>query len=160
MVADDPDPAGPLSQPEAVVLAKVERPGRFQALRYRPHVEMERPRRVQLSRAGRRRWRNRGSRRRLWRRLGGGFAEGAAGQEEGGEERERDRLHLRRMLAAWHPEGKPARRIVNMPQSAWSPQRERPFVYIKEGLRARGTSVDKAEEIPARTVSKERARQG
>ena len=47
-----------------------------------------------------------------------------------------------------------------MPQSAWSPKRERQFEHIKEGLRERGTGEDKAEEIAARTVNKERARQG
>ena len=39
-----------------------------------------------------------------------------------------------------------------MPQSAWSPKRERQFEHIKEGLRERGTGEDKAEEIAARTL--------
>jgi plasmid stabilization system protein ParE len=47
-----------------------------------------------------------------------------------------------------------------MPQSAWSPKRERQYEHIKEGLLERGTSEDKAEEIAARTVNKERARSG
>jgi plasmid stabilization system protein ParE len=47
-----------------------------------------------------------------------------------------------------------------MPQEAWSPKRERQYEHIKEGLRERGTSEDKAEEIAARTVTKERARSG
>jgi len=47
-----------------------------------------------------------------------------------------------------------------MPQQAWSPKRERQYEHIKEGLRERGTSEDKAEEIAARTVNKERARTG
>ena len=47
-----------------------------------------------------------------------------------------------------------------MPQEAWSPKRERQYEHIKEGLRERGTSDDKAEEIAARTVNKERARSG
>ena len=47
-----------------------------------------------------------------------------------------------------------------MPQSAWSPKRERQFEHIKEGLRERGTGEDKAEEIAARTVNKERAQHG
>ena len=47
-----------------------------------------------------------------------------------------------------------------MPQQAWSPKRERQYKHIKEGLRERGTSEDKAEEIAARTVNKERARSG
>src|SRR5207237_1002989 len=92
--------------------------------------------------------------------VGGGLAERAAGEEGGGEERERDRLHRRRMLAAWHPEGNPARRTINMPQSAWSSKRERQYEHIKHGLRERGTGEDKAEEIAARTVNKERARSG
>jgi hypothetical protein len=47
-----------------------------------------------------------------------------------------------------------------MPQQACSPKRERQYEHIKEGLRESGTSKDKAEEIAARTVNKERARSG
>ena len=47
-----------------------------------------------------------------------------------------------------------------MPQSAWSDKRERQYEHIKEGLEDRGTGEDKAEEIAARTVNKERARAG
>ncbi len=47
-----------------------------------------------------------------------------------------------------------------MPQDAWSPKRERQYEHIKEGLLERGESEDKAEEIAARTVNKERARAG
>jgi hypothetical protein len=47
-----------------------------------------------------------------------------------------------------------------MPQEAWNAKRERQYKHIKEGLRERGTSEDKAEEIAARTVNKERARSG
>ena len=47
-----------------------------------------------------------------------------------------------------------------MPQSAWSAKRERQYEHIKEGLRERGLGEDKAEEIAARTVNKERARAG
>jgi plasmid stabilization system protein ParE len=47
-----------------------------------------------------------------------------------------------------------------MPQSAWSPKRERQYEHIKEGLEVRGTNEDKADEIAARTVNKERARHG
>jgi plasmid stabilization system protein ParE len=47
-----------------------------------------------------------------------------------------------------------------MPQSAWSPKRERQYEHIRDGLLERGTSEDKAEEIAARTVNKERARSG
>src|SRR2546422_7390018 len=47
-----------------------------------------------------------------------------------------------------------------MPQRAWDAKRERQYTHIKEGLRERGQSEDKAEEIAARTVNKERARAG
>ena len=43
---------------------------------------------------------------------------------------------------------------------AWSAKRERQYAHIKEGLEERGRSEDKAEEIAARTVNKERARSG
>lgn len=47
-----------------------------------------------------------------------------------------------------------------MPVKAWSPKRERQYEHIKEGLEKRGTPDEKAEEIAARTVNKERARSG
>ena len=47
-----------------------------------------------------------------------------------------------------------------MPQQAWSAKRERQYKHIKEGLEKRGESEDKAEEIAARTVNKERAQAG
>jgi hypothetical protein len=47
-----------------------------------------------------------------------------------------------------------------MPQEAWSAKRERQYKLIKSGLKERGTSEDRAEEIAARTVNKERARSG
>ena len=47
-----------------------------------------------------------------------------------------------------------------MPQRAWTKKRERQYEHIKAGLRKRGESNDKAEEIAARTVNKERARKG
>jgi plasmid stabilization system protein ParE len=47
-----------------------------------------------------------------------------------------------------------------MPQKAWSPKRERQYEHIKESLEDRGTGEEKAEEIAARTVNKERARHG
>jgi plasmid stabilization system protein ParE len=47
-----------------------------------------------------------------------------------------------------------------MPQGAWSDKRERQYEHIKESLEERGESEDKAEEIAARTVNKERARAG
>ena len=47
-----------------------------------------------------------------------------------------------------------------MPQQAWNAKRERQYEHIKESLKDRGTKNDKAEEIAARTVNKERARSG
>ena len=47
-----------------------------------------------------------------------------------------------------------------MPEEAWSPQRERQYEHIKEGLEEHGRSEREAEEIAARTVNKERARSG
>jgi plasmid stabilization system protein ParE len=47
-----------------------------------------------------------------------------------------------------------------MPQKAWSDKRERQYDHIKESLLDRGENEDAAEEIAARTVNKERARQG
>ena len=47
-----------------------------------------------------------------------------------------------------------------MPPKAWSAKRERQYEHIKDSLEERGTSGDKAEEIAARTVNKERARAG
>ena len=47
-----------------------------------------------------------------------------------------------------------------MPQRAWSDKRERQYDHIKEGLLERGSDEEKAEEIAARTVNKERARHG
>jgi len=47
-----------------------------------------------------------------------------------------------------------------MPQATWSQKRERQYEHIKEGLEARGRSEELAEEIAARTVNKERAREG
>ena len=53
-----------------------------------------------------------------------------------------------------------AKREGDMPQQAWSEKRERQYEHIKEGLLDQGRSEDKAEEIAARTVNKERARSG
>jgi plasmid stabilization system protein ParE len=47
-----------------------------------------------------------------------------------------------------------------MPTKAWSDKRERQYEHIKGSLEERGTGEDKAEEIAARTVNKERARSG
>lgn len=42
----------------------------------------------------------------------------------------------------------------------WSDKRERQYEHIKEGLEDRDYTEDRAEEIAARTVNKERARAG
>jgi hypothetical protein len=47
-----------------------------------------------------------------------------------------------------------------MPQGAWNKKRERQYDHIKSSLKERGVKTDKAEEIAARTVNKERARHG
>lgn len=47
-----------------------------------------------------------------------------------------------------------------MPQRAWSHKRERQYEHIKTGLLERGEGEVRAEEIAARTVNKERAREG
>jgi hypothetical protein len=47
-----------------------------------------------------------------------------------------------------------------MPQGAWSPRRERQYEHIKENELESGRSEDKAEEIAARTVNKQRSEAG
>ena len=47
-----------------------------------------------------------------------------------------------------------------MPQDQWSPERERQYEHIKAGYEYRGENEDTAEQIAARTVNKERAREG
>lgn len=47
-----------------------------------------------------------------------------------------------------------------MPRSGWSDKRERQYDHIKQGLLERGTGEERAEEIAARTVNKERAQHG
>ena len=49
---------------------------------------------------------------------------------------------------------------VSMPQQQWSEKRERQYEHIKESQKEQGRSEDRAEEIAARTVNKERARAG
>jgi hypothetical protein len=49
---------------------------------------------------------------------------------------------------------------ATMPQAAWSDKRERQYEHIKKSATQRGTNEDRAEEIAARTVNKERARSG
>lgn len=47
-----------------------------------------------------------------------------------------------------------------MPRGQWTKKRERQYEHIKDGLTDQGRSKDEAEEIAARTVNKERARNG
>ncbi|RSM57899.1 plasmid stabilization protein [Amycolatopsis sp. WAC 01376] len=47
-----------------------------------------------------------------------------------------------------------------MPQQAWSDKRERQYEHIKDSAEDRGASTDRAEEIAARTVNKNRAQAG
>jgi hypothetical protein len=47
-----------------------------------------------------------------------------------------------------------------MPRKEWSAKRERQYKHIKESAKDRGEGEDRAEEIAARTVNKERARHG
>lgn len=47
-----------------------------------------------------------------------------------------------------------------MPKSAWTDKRERQYEHIKDGYEERGVGEDKAEEIAARTVNKERREAG
>jgi plasmid stabilization system protein ParE len=42
----------------------------------------------------------------------------------------------------------------------WSDKRERQYEHIKDSYRERGRSEDKAEELAARTVNKERSEKG
>jgi hypothetical protein len=52
------------------------------------------------------------------------------------------------------------RREGPVPQRAWSNKRERQYEHIKESAKDRGVGTERAEEIAARTVNKERARSG
>jgi plasmid stabilization system protein ParE len=47
-----------------------------------------------------------------------------------------------------------------MPRNAWSPKRERQYEHVKESELDQGRSEDRAEEIAARTVNKQRAEAG
>ncbi|PXY29951.1 plasmid stabilization protein [Prauserella sp. PE36] len=47
-----------------------------------------------------------------------------------------------------------------MPQQAWSNKRERQYEHIKSSQKKRGAGEDRAEEIAARTVNKNRAQSG
>jgi hypothetical protein len=50
--------------------------------------------------------------------------------------------------------------VERMPQKAWTQKRERQYKHVKSALKRRGYGEDRAEEIAARTVNKERARKG
>ncbi|KAA5830707.1 plasmid stabilization protein [Saccharopolyspora hirsuta] len=47
-----------------------------------------------------------------------------------------------------------------MPQRSWTQKQERQYEHIKQQARERGSSEDRASEIAARTVNKDRAQQG
>lgn len=47
-----------------------------------------------------------------------------------------------------------------MPQKAWSDKDERQYEHVKESEKDRGRSEDRAEEIAARTVNKQRREEG
>ncbi|WP_412734834.1 plasmid stabilization protein [Krasilnikovia sp. MM14-A1259] len=47
-----------------------------------------------------------------------------------------------------------------MPEQSWSNKRERQYKHIKASEKDRGRPTDRAEEIAARTVNKQRAESG
>jgi plasmid stabilization system protein ParE len=47
-----------------------------------------------------------------------------------------------------------------MPQQQWTDKEERKYRHIRDSAEERGESEDRAEEIAARTVNKQRAREG
>jgi hypothetical protein len=47
-----------------------------------------------------------------------------------------------------------------MPQKSWSDKRERQYEHIKESEKKRGRSTERAKEIAARTVNKQRSQSG
>ena len=47
-----------------------------------------------------------------------------------------------------------------MPEKAWSGKRERQYEHIKESAKKQGKSTDRAKEIAARTVNKQRSDAG
>ena len=65
-----------------------------------------------------------------------------------------------RTLTSRPMRGVDAVEVREMPQNAWTDKRERQYEHIKDSYEERGTSEDKAEEIAARTVNKERAEAG
>jgi hypothetical protein len=53
-----------------------------------------------------------------------------------------------------------SRKGAAVPQQAWSDKRERQYEHVKESAEDRGEPEDRAKEIAARTVNKDRARSG
>jgi plasmid stabilization system protein ParE len=47
-----------------------------------------------------------------------------------------------------------------MPQQAWNDKRERQYEHVKDSQKQRGAEEQRAEEIAARTVNKDRAQTG
>jgi hypothetical protein len=47
-----------------------------------------------------------------------------------------------------------------MPENAWSEKRERQYEHIKESEKQQGRSDERAKEIAARTVNKQRKQAG
>ncbi len=47
-----------------------------------------------------------------------------------------------------------------MPQKAWSDKRERQYEHIRESEKEQGRSTERAKEIAAATVNKQRAQSG
>jgi hypothetical protein len=47
-----------------------------------------------------------------------------------------------------------------VPQQAWSDKRERQYEHVKKSAKQRGVGEDRAQEIAARTVNKNRAQSG
>jgi len=47
-----------------------------------------------------------------------------------------------------------------MPQKAWNKKRERQYEHIKESEQKQGRSTERAKEIAARTVNKQRSKSG
>jgi hypothetical protein len=47
-----------------------------------------------------------------------------------------------------------------MPQKSWSKKRERQYEHIKDSEKKQGRSTERAKEIAARTVNKQRRQSG
>ena len=47
-----------------------------------------------------------------------------------------------------------------MPQKAWSDKRERQYEHVRESAKNQGKSTERAKEIAARTVNKQRSESG